>query len=111
MGNRMKSVTLPQQSIGLIGFAIKSRQAVFGFEAVRRAAAQQKLALVLVNHSISENTLKKLNSFLKDQKIHIFRVAPSTDWNKEWGLEDRKIMGIMKGNLGKSILDKINSGV
>jgi ribosomal protein L7Ae-like RNA K-turn-binding protein len=107
----MHSVQLKQHCFPLIGFAIKSRNAVLGFEAVRRGVKKNKIDLVLLNSNISEYTFKKLSSLLKRKKIPYFQTSANIDWQKLWGFSSIKILGIRKGNISQKILENFNSGV
>lgn len=107
----MRSVQLKQQIFPLIGFAIKSRNAVFGFEAVRRGVKKNRIDLVLLNSNLSEYTAKKLSSLLNHKKIPYFQTSANIDWQKVWGFNSIKILGIRKSNISQKILENFNSGV
>lgn len=103
-------IRVSKQIHTLVGFAIKSGQLVAGFEAVHRAASRHKIELVLVNAHISPRSERKIVNFLKVQQIPYFKTEAQDDWEKLWKLDKWKIMGITRGNLGKSILQNINDG-
>ncbi len=107
----MKNCLISDQTVALIGFALKSRQVVKGYEAVRRALQRNKLALVLVSSKISKNGLEKIENLLKEEKISLYQTSSDTDWEKLWGVYDYKIMGFLKGKLGSKISENLKSGV
>ena len=65
----MKNCLISDQTVALIGFALKSRQVVKGYEAVRRALQRNKLALVLVSSKISKNGFKEVHKNYSWKKI------------------------------------------
>ena len=106
--SRMVSVNETMRA--LVGFAIKSGQLVAGFEAVSRAVTRNKLEFVLINAHISPRSDRKMVNFLKEKKVPFFKTEPQYDWETLWKIDRWKIVGITRGNLGKSILQKINNG-
>lgn len=107
----MKETKIDQKTWALIGFALKSRQSVSGFEAVCREAKRGKIALVVVHPQISPNTQKKLNRVLQQLTIPVIKTSPDTDWKELWGMDQQKILGIRKGNIGRTLVSKFNLGV
>jgi len=104
-------VRIDQKLSALIGFARKARYTIAGFEAVRRAAKKGKLALVLVDQDISGNTLQKLYGVVKENRVPLIRIVTPQTWNELWGIKNQKVLGIAKGNFGRTIIQKIKSGV
>ncbi len=108
---KIMDVPVDEKLSALIGFARKARNTVAGFEAVRRAAQKGKLALVLVDRDISGNTLKKLAGVTMEGHIPLFRLVSPRTWNELWGIKNQKVLGITRGNFGRTIIQKIKSGV
>ena len=107
----MRTITVEKNAATLIGFAIKARQCVRGFEAVRRAVEKNKVAIVLVNNQISQNSLRKVSHFLLRQNVPVIQTSGKTNWDDLWGVRGQKIIGIKKGNIGNTIIQKFKSGV
>lgn len=107
----MKIVKMNKQTVPLIGFALKSKEAVLGFEAVRRAAKKKKIALVLVHSKLSGNSVQKLAKFLNRTQIPLFQTSVDVDWINLWGIHTHKILGITRGDISPKILQNLKSGV
>ncbi len=104
-------IHLDSDIIALIGFALKAGQVIRGFDAVCRMAEQKSLSVILLNAGISGNTEKKLIKILKSRAVPIFKTDENVNWEKRWGLDAQKVFGVLKGNLGSSVVNKINAGV
>lgn len=111
MKKRIKTVNPDKRTITMIGFALKSGQIIRGYEAVLQSAARESLSLILVETGISVNTVQKMNNALKYIKIPVFKTGPGIDWKILWGIETSRIMGILKGDLGRNIIKNFNAGV
>ena len=105
------TIQVSDKSVSLIGFALKSKQLVNGYEAVCKSVIKNKIEFVLVKSDISDRSLRKLTSFLQQYQISVYKTLPQTDWHKLWGMERWKIIGFHKGKLGRTILQNFNSGV
>lgn len=81
-----------------IGFAKKSRQIAFGLN----MALTKKNQLVLVNSSISEDSLQKLNKFCKN-----LVVLDENDYKKLQ--ENAKVIAILDKNLANAIENEIKN--
>ncbi|MBN2364810.1 MAG: hypothetical protein EH225_01500 [Calditrichaeota bacterium] len=110
-GKEIHTVNLDIKTETLVGFALKAGQVVRGFDAVRHAAERNSLSLILIKEEISENSEQKLKRTLKNMNIPICKIKKNRDWKLTWGIETHKILGILKGNLGSSIVKNINAGV
>ncbi len=100
--NQMKS---------LVGFARRARKAVYGFDAVKRAAGKHKLALVLVREELSNHTWEKLTRIGLNAGVPILRTAKFIRWEEYWGVEGYKIMGILRSEIGNSILRNLHGSL
>ena len=111
MTNRLKRVNPDKHTITMIGFALKSGQIVRGYDAVVQSAARDKLSLIMLESGISANTIQKLTNALRRIKIPVVKTGPGIEWKMLWGIETSRIMGILKGDLGRNILKNFNAGV
>ena len=93
--------------IGIIGFARKSAAADIGFEAVRRSLLQGKAAFVLVDHSLTENSLKKIVAIAEHRQTPVFRVQKNQDGIDLVGISGYKMLSIHPGGLAKGFIDKL----
>ncbi|MFZ0390324.1 MAG: hypothetical protein WAN36_07665 [Calditrichia bacterium] len=105
----ISAAEVDRNTASLIGFALKSRQAVKGFEGVSRAAASGDLDIILFRPELSENTRKKIMQATSGLKVLLVETRTNSDWKELWGIPQR-IMGIRKGELGKSITRNFKSG-
>ena len=101
---------MDQKTKTLVGFAIKSRQVVNGFDAVTSSVSKNKIQLVFLHHSLSSDTRRKIINLAESKKIQTETITDDHDWQKAWGIERHKIFGIVKGDLGTAISRNINSG-
>lgn len=95
----------------LVGFALKAHQMVRGFESVTRAMSKDQLAGILVNDQLSHNTLDRIEKYQKRNHLDIIKTGTATDWVRLWGIDSHKILGIMKGDLGRQIIKNFKVGV
>lgn len=100
----IEKVTPGQKMISLIGFALKSGKFVIGLEAIRKELNKERVSFILVNNEISENTEKKLYKLTQNRNVPVLKTSSSTSWREKWGIENTKILGILKGDLGSNIL-------
>jgi ribosomal protein L7Ae-like RNA K-turn-binding protein len=106
----MKASALDKKTETIIGFAIKSRQVAKGFEAVRRAIDKKKLSVIIIDNDLSVKTYNKLNNKIRNENIPLIRTPGQMDWKKTWGIDSKKILGILKGEIGNKLLHKFNAG-
>lgn len=104
-------IDIDQNAAVLIGFAIKARQIVRGFQGVSRAVIRNRLVLILVEGHVTRNTLKKMEKIQKQYPVLIIQTGPDTDWVRLWGMESQKIFGILNGDIGRKIIQKFKAGV
>lgn len=95
----------------LIGFAIKSRQVICGFEAVTKAIERKKIILILVKDQTSTVTYNKLKKQLKGQDIPIINTSSQVNWETRWGISRHHILGILNGIIGNNIIQQFKAGV
>jgi ribosomal protein L7Ae-like RNA K-turn-binding protein len=106
----MNISTLDKKTEAIIGFAIKSRQVAKGYEAVRRAIDKKKLSVIIIDNNLSSKTYNKLNNKIRNANIPLIRTSDQMDWKKIWGIDSKKILGILKGEIGNKLLHKFNAG-
>lgn len=103
----IQELIISGKTFALVGFAIKAGKTISGFEAVKKVLLQDKIALVLLNHQISENSVKKILRLANKNKVPVITTDEKTDWKRGWGIENHNIMGILKGEFGKNILENL----
>ena len=104
-------VNIDSKTKTLISFALKAGKVVKGFESVQKSIRDNSLAIILLDAHISGNTLNKMVNTVKNTKIPIIQTSPDVDWKKLWGIEFYKILGILKGDFGRSLSTNIKAGV
>jgi ribosomal protein L7Ae-like RNA K-turn-binding protein len=107
----VKTIKLDDHSIALIGFAIKAGTVVKGFQALERAILANSLSVIILNNQISENSLRKIKNKVKYKNIPLIKTASNINWERSWGIKTNKILGILSGELGKSLSQKFKAGV
>ena len=100
-----QQIQLDKHLEGLLGLAVKARAAVRGFEAVRRAAAKNKLALILIDSGVSKNTLKKVSNIATQHRIPAFVVSGSPAEQLLFSITGYKITGIQHGSIASGFLN------
>ena len=105
------TIHLDQSAITLISFALKAGKVVKGFESVEKSIKNQSLDIILLESKISRKTQERVETKVKKSDILLYRTAPAIDWKKNWGIEFHKIIGILKGDFGKSLRKNFKAGV
>ncbi len=111
MQKKFENWTADRATAALIGFVIRSKQYVSGYEAVRQSTNKNKIDLILLNNDVSENTIKKVSNTTKHKNIYMVKTSQNTNWKQLWGFNHHKILGIIKGNLSSKIIENIKAGV
>ncbi len=106
-----QNVVPTNQLRSLVGFARRARKVVLGFDAVKRAATKHKLALVLVQADLASNTWEKITRIGLNAGVPILQTADHVRWEKYWGVEGYKIMGILRSEIGNSILRNLHGSL
>lgn len=104
---RIQDIQLDGKQTGIIGFARKAAAADAGFEAVRRSVLQGKAAFILVDHSLTENSLKKIVAIAGPRQTPVFRVQKNQDGIDLVGLSGYKILSLHPGGLAKGFIDTL----
>lgn len=107
----VQSVNIDSKATALISFALKAGKVVKGFESVKKSIQNNSIAIILLDAHISRNTINKMENTVKNTNIPILKTTPDVDWKKLWGIEFHKILGILKGDFGKSLSTNIKAGV
>ncbi len=108
MGDAPKqTITLTERQISLIGFAVKSRQAEFGFEAVKRQLLAGKIAFVLLSEAIAADSAKKIRAIAERQRVPVYALQNDTPWRTQLGIERFKIIALHRGPLAKGFFKNL----
>lgn len=102
----MKKIELNSKLSGLLGFAQKSRAIESGFEAVRRGIVKGKIAFVLVDESLAQNSFKKISLIAKRHHTPMM-IVKSTRYGGLVNMAGYKIVGMHQGQLAKGFIDKL----
>jgi vacuolar-type H+-ATPase subunit F/Vma7 len=103
---KIQKVTLNSGLNSLIGFARKSNVLESGYEAVRRGLEKQKIAFILLDESLAENSYKKVTNFARIYNTPVFIVLRGENSS----LVDStgyKILGLHQGGLAKGFIEKL----
>ena len=100
----IQNITPDQKMTSMVGFALKSGKFVAGYEAIRNELIRHRLSLILINNDISENTQKKIYQLSRKTNVPVFKTTSGTIWKESWGIENKKILGVLKGEIGSNIL-------
>ena len=94
-----------------MGFAVKSRNLVMGFNTCVLAMNKKKIKLLIIAKDISENSGKKIEKEAKKHQVP-YRIYGTTDELSEMaGTGGRSIFGITDDNFAEVILKEIDSDV
>ena len=102
----MRRIALDDSLAGLIGFAKRARQLSTGAEGVQRYLKQKKLALVLVDESLSANSLERFENLAIKLKTPLFIIERGE--RSLYELTGNKVMGVVKGSMAQGIMQKLN---
>ncbi len=87
-----------------LGFAIKSKSVIFGLDNLSETT--RKVALVLCDNTLSDNSYVKLVKLCEYRKWKMYQL---TDCTIEQLIgRSTKVLGILDNNLSKAIIDNIN---
>ncbi len=107
---KIQTIVLDPALAALLGFARKARQVEAGFEAVRRGIEKQKIAFVLVDDSLAENSFKKILAAARQRQTPLLRVRKGEDISL-LKISGNKILGLHHGGLAKGFWDKLNRSI
>jgi len=103
---KVVKITLNSPLASLIGFAKKSRALERGFEAVRRGMEKKKVAFVLIDETLAENSLKKITALARQFDTPVLLVQKGENSNLLEGT-GYKILGMHPGGLAQGFVDKL----
>ena len=86
-----------------LGFSIKSRNVVYGYESV--LTAKKMIFLVLCDKELSENSLKKVEKHVETKKITLRIMTGLTEY---FGEKAVKCVGIAEEHLASAIETELN---
>ena len=108
MHNRnSQTIELTERQVSLIGFAIKSRSAEFGFEAAKRDILSGKAAFILLSEEIAGDSAKKMQTIARRQGVPVYFMKNDTQWRKKLGIERYKIITLRRGPLAKGFFKNV----
>jgi ribosomal protein L7Ae-like RNA K-turn-binding protein len=91
----------------LIGFGLKSRQIVTGFEGVRRALVRNTIAMLLIDSEISEHTKEKIMQLAKQQNIPLYLALPDKSGRRLFDIAGYKVLGLKHSGLVQGLKSKL----
>lgn len=100
-------VTLSPALAGLLGLARRAGQLIGGFEAVRRELMRGRMALVLVDEELSDNTLAKVRGAAAAARVPVVTVAAAAGkpgLNRQFG---KKILALHSGSMADGIVNTL----
>ncbi len=100
----MQSIVLDAHLSGLLGFALKARQAATGLDAVKRGVKRKKIAFILCDSTLGKNSFKKVMTIARMSEIPVFIVDATDTENKLLHLSGYKIIGIEQGSFAQGFL-------
>lgn len=87
-----------------LGFAIKSKKILFGYDNIITYKKNQKL--ILVSSSVNEKVSTKINSFAERNNISIINLTDITV-EELIGRENSKIISVLDENLSDAIIKEL----
>jgi len=103
----LHTIELTERQVSLIGFAIKSRSAEFGFEAAKRDVLSGKAAFILLSEEIAEDSAKKMRTIAHREGVPVYSMKNDTPWRKKLGIERYKIITLRRGPLAKGFFKNV----
>ena len=102
-----QTITLNQNLISMLGFAQKARVIEKGFQAAKRGIIRGKVAFLLLDKSIGENSLKKTMSMARLHKIPVLIINEGPNQQTLFNIAGYKILGVHKGELAAGFIQKL----
>ncbi len=100
----LQSIRMDIHLSGLLGFALKARQAFPGSEAVQRAAKRKKIAFILVDSALGKNSFKRVMNIARSYDIPILTIEQAENRKSLLNLTGYKIIGIQQGSIAQGFL-------
>ena len=85
--------------IAYLGFAQKSKNLIFGVDNIE--AKERKIVMAIIDSSLSDNSLNKLNNIANRNNFHIFMSDSSLD--ELLGTHNCKAIGLISRDLSLAI--------
>ncbi|HCJ01738.1 MAG TPA: hypothetical protein DIC18_00845 [Clostridiales bacterium] len=86
-----------------LGFSVKSRKIVYGYESV--IATGKRLYLVLCDNELAENSFKKVMRYAEIKQIPVRKMASLSDY---FGGKAIKCVGLAEENLASAVVKELN---
>ena len=103
----IRKIILNDRMAGYIGLARRSRAVDQGYESVRRGVLQAHLAFILIDESITENSIKKVRSLIRHSPTKLMMVCKDEHEKSLFTLTGYKILGMHRGGLANGFMDQL----
>jgi len=92
---------------GLVGIARRGNRLALGFDACRRAVAEQKAALIILAEDLSPASATRLRHRVHASSIRVIVHGGKSEWGRLLGREQVGIIAVLDVGLAKAILQKL----
>ena len=92
-----------------LGFAIKSRNLVSGYDTCLNLIKRKKIKLILITTDASEKTQTRFRRLTENAAIPMYKIESDVIKSQLPELEGRNIFGIVDSNFAKAIAKEIES--
>ena len=92
-----------------LGFAVKSRNLVSGYDTCMNLIKRKKIKLILITRDASEKTMEKFRRLTENAEIPMYVMESSREMAAMTGLDGRNIFGITDANFAQTIAKEIES--
>ena len=90
-----------------LGFAVRARKIVFGYNQCEMAISRRKIKLLIVATDVAENTKKKFAKLAKEFNIPIYVYGKSEDISDICGNQMKNVFGVTDGHFASIIQNEI----
>ena len=89
---------------GMLGFAVRSRNVVFGTLACEKGVKSGKVKLLLIDADASKRTKKDTENMCGYYSVKLIEIDPGGVLGKRCGEESVKLVGVTDGGFAKRLL-------
>ena len=100
---------LNDQEITLIGFALRARQMVKGFEGVMHHLRKNKIAFVMLSEDISADSKRKVENLARSKQVPVIMLQRGLAWRQRLGIDQFKVLALQRGEISRQFLKKLKT--
>ena len=97
-----------KNTLNFIGLMNRAGALITGTDLVLNGVRSGKVKMVLIDDSVSDNTLKKITDKCKFYNVSYIKIATGIDLGLAIGNSNRKVIGIADPNFVRALKEKLD---